>query len=395
MIRAFIDLLKASTEKLHPAYFAMVMGTGIVSVASLWLGIPAVPQLLFVLNIVFFAGLCVLTALRVAWHPHRILADLTDHNRCVGFFTTIAGACVLGVQFVLLGHNLAAATWLWFGALALWLCLTYAIFTVLTVKEEKPPLAEGINGGWLLTVVTTQAVSNLGGLLADQFGPYREQMLFFSLIMWLCGGMLYIWTISLIFYRYTFFKFLPSDLAPPYWINMGAVAISTLAGTRLILNAPKSALLEQLVPFLQGFTLLFWATATWWIPMLVTLAVWRHVYKRYPVAYDPLYWGLVFPLGMYTACTFQLAKVTRLDFLYAIPQVFVYIAILAWLITFLGLVRRITRALVGLIHHPGEPAAVLSSDQAPAGRQGADTPHQPCQDAAGAAAMTGSDVSVG
>jgi len=52
--------------------------------------------------------------------------------------------------------------------------------------------------------------------------------------MWLWGGMLYIWMISLIFYRYTFFKFSPGDLQPPYWINMGAMAISTLAGARLI-----------------------------------------------------------------------------------------------------------------------------------------------------------------
>lgn len=25
----------------------------------------------------------------------------------------------------------------------------------------------------------------------------------------------------------------------------------------------------------------FWATATWWIPMLVILGFWRHVYKRF------------------------------------------------------------------------------------------------------------------
>ena len=59
----------------------------------------------------------------------------------------------------------------------------------------------------------------------------------------------------------------PSDLAPPYWINMGAVAISTLAGSLLVAAAPQSPLLTELLPFLKGLTLLFWATATWWIPM--------------------------------------------------------------------------------------------------------------------------------
>jgi tellurite resistance protein TehA-like permease len=49
--------------------------------------------------------------------------------------------------------------------------------------------------------------------------------------------------------------------------------------------------------------MLFWATATWWIPMLLTLGFWRHVYKRFPLRYDPLYWGAVFPLGMYSVST--------------------------------------------------------------------------------------------
>src|SRR4029079_9903157 len=124
----------------------------------------------------------------------------------------------------------------------------------------------------------------------------------------------------------------------------GAVAISTLAGALLVMAASQSALLASLLPFLKGLSLLFWSTATWWIPMLVILGLWRHVYKRFPFRYDPLYWGAVFPLGMYTVCTFRLAQAIEAPVLLPIARVFVLIALGAWGLTAAGLAREIASA---------------------------------------------------
>jgi tellurite resistance protein TehA-like permease len=126
---------------------------------------------------------------------------------------------------------------------------------------------------------------------------------------------------------------------------MGAMAISTLAGAVLVADAPHSALLRDLLPFVKGLTLLFWATATFWIPMLVILGAWRHLSERFPLRYDPSYWGLVFPLGMYTTCTRRMADAIETPYLLIVPRVAVYIALAAWLIVLLGLMR----SLVGPI----------------------------------------------
>jgi tellurite resistance protein TehA-like permease len=327
---------------LHPAYFALVMATGIVSIAAQLLKIPIVPSVLLGVNLVAYAVLWILTFLRIARHRDAVVADLMDHQRSVGFFTTVAATSVLGSQLVLVANQPQAGFVLWVATVVLWLVLIYAVFTALTVKETKPPLDEGINGGWLVAVVATQSVSTLASVLAPA-SAHATELLFVSLAFWLAGGMLYIWLISLIFYRYTFFRFAPSDLMPPYWINMGAMAISTLAGTLLLANAKASPLLTELRPFTLGLTILFWATATWWIPMLVILGFWRHGYKRFPLTYSPLYWGAVFPLGMYTACTFRLAAVTGIRLLAAIPPVFVVIALAAWSLTFIGLIRELLR----------------------------------------------------
>jgi tellurite resistance protein TehA-like permease len=327
---------------MHPAYFALVMATGIVSIAAQLTGLPRVASALFWLNIAFYIGLWALTAARVIHHRQRVIDDLLDHGRSVGFFTTVAATCVLGSQFVLLGGMWRAGAALWIAGIALWALITYSVLTILTVKAIKPPLAQGISGGWLLPVVAAQSVSVLGTQLAPGFDA-PEKILFFSLAMWLGGGMLYIWIISIIFYRYTFFPLLPSELAPPYWINMGAVAISTLAGALLVLAAPASPLLTGLLPFLKGLALLFWSTATWWIPMLLVLGTWRHVVQGFPLKYDPLYWGAVFPLGMYTVCTIRLSQALDVPFLATLAGVFVFVALFAWLVVATGWVLSLGR----------------------------------------------------
>jgi hypothetical protein len=80
----------------------------------------------------------------------------------------------------------------------------------------------------------------------------RLELNFLALSMWLWGGMLYIWMMSLIFYRYTFFTLEPGDLSPPYWINMGAMAISTLSGSLLILNSTDAPFLHLAAALHQG-----------------------------------------------------------------------------------------------------------------------------------------------
>ena len=338
----------ADLAELSPAYFGMVMATGIVSLAAHLLGMTAIARGLCYLNVVMYGVLWILTAARMLRYPARFFGDVVDHLRGPGFFTSVAATGVLGSQLVVLFGEYRVAGALWWLAIGLWVALTYTIFAGLTIKREKPTLDRGITGGWLLAVVSTQSIAALSALLAAHTGqPSRLEMNFLALSMWLWGGMLYIWMMSLIFYRYTFFPFSPGDLAPPYWINMGAMAISTLAGSLLVVNAPDAPYLLSLLPFIKGFTVFYWATGTWWIPMLVILALWRYVYRRFPLSYDPLYWGAVFPLGMYAAATQELVVAMRFDFLSFLPPLFLYAAFAAWAAAFAGVaadvVRRIAR----------------------------------------------------
>ena len=339
-------------EHLSPAYFALVMATGVVSIGAWDFGFPILAMGLFALNLAAYAVVACLTAFRLIRYPRLFFADMTDHRRGPGFFTAVAGSCILGSQFLPMVRSLAAATvFLALGA-ALWVALTYTIFAAFTVKREKPALEKGLTGAWLIAVVATQSIAVLAASVAsDCSQPLRLELNFFALSMWLWGGMLYIWIISLIFYRETFFVFSPGDLTPPYWINMGAMAISTLAGTGLVENAPDAPFLASMLPFIKGFTVFYWATGTWWIPMLLVLEVWQHVVRRFPLRYDPLYWGAVFPLGMYAVATKQIAEVLALPFLAPMASAFFVVALAAWTLVFGALAWelwiRITRGWFG------------------------------------------------
>ncbi|MDY0082036.1 MAG: tellurite resistance/C4-dicarboxylate transporter family protein [Ignavibacteriaceae bacterium] len=342
--------VKEIVKNLPSAYFAMVMSTGIISISCYLLKINWLAHLLFWLNIWFYISLLILTLLRLFLFHKDFLTDMIDHQKGPGFFTIVAGSCILGSQFVIIYDDYSASFILWIIGLVSWIILNYSIFTGFTVKENKPPLNEGITGAWLLAVVATQSIAVLSTLLASHLQqPFKLQMNFLALCMWLWGGMLYIWMISLIFYRYTFFKFVPGDLSPPYWINMGAMAISTLAGSLLIMETDNAPFVQSLLPFIKGFTIFYWVTGTWWIPMLFILAIWRHIYKRFPLKYDPLYWGAVFPLGMYTACTFRMADAMNIHFLDQVPEYFIYIALTAWLAAFIGFIRSVIKQLTWLM----------------------------------------------
>ncbi len=181
--------------------------------------------------------------------------------------------------------------------------------------------------------MSTQSVSVLGALIAPSMPAAREPLLFVALCLFFVGSMLYVLVIAAVLYRLLFIRLTPGDLDPSYWINMGAAAISALAGATLIRESHLWQFLGRLVPFLTGGSLFFWAVGGWWIPPLLILGAWAHLRASATIPRASRYWSLVFPLGMYSACSFQLSAVTGLPFLPAISTIFNYAALFAWAAT--------------------------------------------------------------
>lgn len=330
---------------LDPGYFALVMATGIVALAAHQAGLPVVARALSVIDVAAYVVLVLLVVARFASFGRTAVADLTDHLRGPGHFTWVAGTCVLGSQLLVLDGRLAVAKGLWIAGALVWLLVTYAFFAAVTLRRRKPPLGDAISGSWLLAVVATQAVALLAAQIHQLDGWGGLGLLFLSHCLFLTGAVLYVLIIVVIFYRFTFLPIDAAHLSPPYWINMGALAITTLTGATLVSTTGPTPLWDGAGAFLLGLTLLFWAFGTWWIPLLLAFGAWRHLVARYPLRYAAEYWGLVFPLGMYSVASRHLGYLVAWEPLHTFAQVFTLVAVAAWTATFLGLLLSWTRAL--------------------------------------------------
>ena len=120
------------------------------------------------------------------------------------------------------------------------------------------------------------------------------------------------------------------------WVVMGAAAISTNAGAVLIATEPGMPFLLAMRPFVDGVTLIMWAWATWWIPLLIVFGIWTHGVHRLPLTYTPLFWSRVFPLGMYSLASLRLSHVADIAALRALSGMMVWIALCAWALTATG-----------------------------------------------------------
>ncbi|MDQ3250107.1 MAG: tellurite resistance/C4-dicarboxylate transporter family protein, partial [Chloroflexota bacterium] len=214
---ALSQRLEAGIANLLPAYFALVMATGIIAIATHLLDIPGLDWFLLAVAGIAYVVLFGLTLIRLIRYFPKIVADINSHARGPGFFTLVAATCVLGSALVVIPGAFAVAKALWFLGIVLWWVVMYTFFPAVVIREDKPSLEVGINGAWLIAAVATQSLAVLGALLAAHFDQgQRELVLFFALCMYLLGCMLYLSIITLIFYRFTFIRLTINELTPPY-----------------------------------------------------------------------------------------------------------------------------------------------------------------------------------
>jgi tellurite resistance protein TehA-like permease len=330
-----------SLQALHPGNFALVMASGIIAIGLRVLGHVRWAEPLQAVAITAWVVLVVLSALRLWRHPAAVRADLLNPRMVFSYFTLVAATDIVGLLLLERGH-LVLAMACWVLAFLAWCALLYLAFSVLTFLTHEHNV-NIVHGGWLIAIVGTQSLVLLGARIAPELGDAAVYMMVEVHMLWGLGLALYGIFVTLFCYRIFFLTLRPEDTGPLLWVVMGAAAISANAGTALITSDPALPFLAAQRPFVDGVTMMLWAWATWWIPMLVIFGLWKHVANRLPLAYEPPMWSLVFPLGMYALASARLGLAADFAPLRWIAHLMIWIALAAWLVVFAGLLRRLVR----------------------------------------------------
>jgi tellurite resistance protein TehA-like permease len=335
--------VQRAVEGLAPGYFALVMASGIISVGMSFEGFAAISWVLLVVAAGAFVVLLPLTAWRFVAYRQAIKDDFRDPRRGFGFFTFVAGTNVLGVRLGIDGFYGATAALLVLAGV-LWLVLGYVVpWTAVLGREERPVVATA-NGTWFIWVVASQSVAIAAATIEPVFQTGRRELALLAVMSWSVGVFLYAAAGVFVSLRLMLYNFGPEELTPPYWVSMGALAITVLAGARIVemADAPMVNATRELI---AGLAVVFWAFATWLIPVLVAAGWWRHVVRRVPLRYEATLWSIIFPLGMYGVAGIYLGKADRLPLVGITGSVELWVALAAWTVVFLAMTRHVWRTV--------------------------------------------------
>jgi tellurite resistance protein TehA-like permease len=336
--------LERMVEGLTPGYFALVMGSGIISLGLYLSGFRVLSWALFTVCGIGYVVLVLLNGWRLVAFRHAMVEDFKEPRRAFGFFTFVAGTNVLGVRAGAEG---------WFGLTAallvvaglVWLVLGYVVPWSAVLGREERPVLEAANGTWFIWVVASQSVATAASTLEPVVaGAARPVLAVLAVLSWSVGVFLYAACGVFVSLRLMLYRVGPQDFDAPYWVSMGAVAITVVAGARIV-EMDSAPMVDATRGLIAGLSVVFWSFATWLIPVLVAAGWWRHVVRKVPLRYEATLWSIIFPLGMYAVAGIYLGRADRLPLVEAIGAGWLWVAAAAWLVVLVAMLRSLAVAL--------------------------------------------------
>lgn len=315
---------RQAVRQFTPNWFALTMGTGIVYLLLMTMPVhfpfqSFIAEILWIGDIAAFSIFAALFLARAVFFAETI-RPLLDHPVQsmflgaipMGLIPSINGMVIFGVQ--LFGDRaLALASILWWtdAFLAVFIAgmVPYRMFTSQVHSRDQ------MTAVWLLPVVGPEVTASSAGFMAPHIPVASAQLVIVTgYVLWAMSISLAFIILTHVFSRLAFHKLPHRDMAASSWLTLGPIGTGSLGLITLGQAAADAFQTTEMAPvatLARNFGifggLLLWGIGIWWVIIAVLLTV---RYLREGMTFNMGWWGFTFPLGVFTAATFALYKVT-------------------------------------------------------------------------------------
>ena len=328
-----------------PNWFTVSMGTGVVAlIVSEFPMLKALTwQLgtgLWYFNILLFVLFSVLYGLRWAFYPHEA-KQIFQHPSMSLFLGTIPMALATILNgFLKYGQPIYGDTavqiaqTLWYADVVLALLVAWAVPFAMYRHQEHA--LQQMTAVWLLPIVACEVAASSGGLLLGHLAAdtHAVAILLGCYVLWGVSVLPAFAILTILMLRLVLHKLPEKEWAISSWLALGPIGTAALALLVLGHQAPMlmaSLGLAQLGQLFQQAgilaSLILLGFGLWWLGIAV-LTTLHHAKQDLP--FNLGWWGLTFPLGVYTLAILTLAQQLNLAFLYAVGYAFAAILMLLW-----------------------------------------------------------------
>ena len=335
------DLIRQFT----PNWFTVTMGTGVAALVlaelpfangALWQIGAAVWQF----NIGLFAAFSILYALRWLLYPDEA-RQIFSHP----VMSLFLGAIPMGLATILNGllkfgavlyGDIAVqiAQLLWYADAALALLIAWCVPFFMYSRQQHE--LKSMTAVWLLPIVACEVAATSGGLLLAHMHASQQAVaiLFASYMLWGMSVLPAFGILTILMLRLAVHQLPSKELAITSWLALGPIGTGALALLVLGAQAPQVLALiqlENLGVFFQNagivasFILL--GFGVWWVAIAV-LTTLKHAATELP--FNLGWWGLTFPLGVFTLAILSLGHQLHLSFIVDTGLAFAAILMMLW-----------------------------------------------------------------
>ncbi|AUW93259.1 MAG: C4-dicarboxylate ABC transporter [Sulfobacillus thermosulfidooxidans] len=349
-----------------PNWFTVGMGTGITALGAylypggpLWLKEAGTG--LWLVNVVIVGILLVMMVLKwiVNWKGSIALLHDPIQSMFLGavpmaLTTVINGFIDMGSR--LIGHTAIAIGFsLW--VINVMMALASGIVVPFMMFISHDHRLDKMTGIWLMPVVPAEVAAASGSLIIPHLAhtATAQTMMVINLGLWALSVPLAFLMLGFLFLRLAVHKLPPAEMAISTWISLGTLGTGIMGLIGLGKSLPL--LFGSLGHAMDGAAVLgsfaLWGFGLWWLALSILLTV---VHARRGLPFNLGWWGLTFPLGVFTGGTDMLYGQMHVGLIAFFAHLFFVMLALFWAMVALRTFRAV---LTGRLTFSGAPKKVV------------------------------------